>query len=38
METLKLRDNFYWTGIVDDKLGYLISLCTRNLELPTTPM
>ena len=20
METLKLRDNFYWTGIVDDKL------------------
>ena len=34
METLKLRDNFYWTGIVDDKLRVFDII--MNTEIGTT--
>ena len=30
MKSLKLRDDFYWTGIIDDQLRVLILSCIRN--------
>ena len=32
METLQLREEFYWTGIVDDQLRVLTLLCIQSLE------
>ena len=38
MESLKLRENFYWTGIVDDQLRVFDIIMIQSLEQPTIPM